>query len=303
MSKIWVRKLDYSYMKKSIRKYLTVLLVKFGRWIPDYYYLSIYSVFRNGQKINLKNPQTYNEKINWLKLNSRQALMTKCSDKFKVREYVKDKIGEKYLIPLIWVGEKPEEIPFNQLPDKFVIKTNHASGTNIIIKNKRQVNREEVIKQLNQWLNKNYYYPKREWAYKNINRKIIIEEFIGEDNQVPEDYKLFTFNGQVHLIQVDHNRETNHTRSLYSENWTKLNYTLEYPIFKGLIDKPDNLSDLIYLAEKLSKDFIHARIDFYNIKGEIYFGEITFYHGAGFEKFIPNDKKWNMYYGRLLKIK
>lgn len=278
-------------------------LVRYGNWIPDYYFLKVYSYLRTGKSINFKNPKTFNEKINWIKLYDRRPIMTKLADKYAVREYVKEKLGEKYLIPLLWSGKNPEDIPFDELPNSFVIKTNHASGTNIIVKNKSELNREEAIKQLKSWLSKNYYYPKREWAYKEIDRKVVVEEFIGPKNKVPEDYKLFVINEKVVLIQVDHDRDVKHTRSLYDPKWNKLNYTLEFEKSEIVLDKPNKLDELIYCAEILGEGFSQVRIDFYIVDDQLYFGEITFYHGAGFERFIPNDYELNNYYGKLIDLK
>ncbi|MGI6537803.1 MAG: ATP-grasp fold amidoligase family protein [Caldicoprobacterales bacterium] len=237
-----------------------------------------------------------------MKIYDRRPIMTDLADKYKVRDYVKQKLDSSFLIPLLWAGDNPDDIPFDALPESFVIKTNHASGTNIIVKDKNNINKEEIIKKLRKWLKTNYYYPKREWAYKNIERKVIVEKFISEDGKVPEDYKVFIFNGKAALIEVDHDREVKHNRSLYDLNWNKLDHTLEHPMSDKVLEKPRQMDELIKYAEILGSDFRQARIDFYIVKDHIYFGEITFYHGAGFERFIPDDEKWNEYYGRMIDL-
>lgn len=279
------------------------VLVRYGSFIPDKLYLKMYSRLRTGKTINFKDPKTFNDKINWIKIYDRRPIMTKLADKYLVREYIKEKLGKSYLIPLLWVGDDPVDIPFNKLPNQYVIKTNHASGTNIIVTDSTKLDKEKAILQLKSWLSHNYYYPKREWAYKDIKRKIIIEEFIGNKDKVPEDYKFFVLSGKVRLIQVDHDGNIRHTRSLYDPDWNKLDYTLVHEKSKKVMEKPKQLKQLIKMAELIGRDFTQVRVDFYIIQKRIFFGEITFYHAAGFGRFIPDDGKWNEHYGEFINLK
>ncbi|WP_043706743.1 ATP-grasp fold amidoligase family protein [Tenacibaculum ovolyticum] len=253
------------------------------------------------RRLNLIEPRTFNEKLQWLKINDRTELHTKCADKFLVREYIKKQIGEKYLVPLIFSTKNVKEISPEKLPDfPFIIKTNHDSGTYFIVRNKSEVDWVKVRKKLKKALSLNYYYQGREWQYKNITPCIIVEKLLYTDNgKVPQDLKFHCFNGGVKFIQVDIDRETNHRRSLFDKDWNLLDFGLHYP--RGnVVEKPKRINDLIELVEKLSENFHFVRIDFYELDSMIYFGEITFHPGSGFEKFDPKNK--DLEYGNVLKL-
>jgi hypothetical protein len=259
--------------------------------------------------LNLVNPCTFNEKIQWLKLNVRDDILRICSDKFKVREYVKEKIGDEFLIPLIISTERISYSDFAILPNSFVIKSNNGSGNNLIVWNKETIIFEEIQKEIKKWKRNRHYYNTKEWQYKHIKHIYLVEKLlINEYGNVPSDIKLHCFNGKIEFIQVDIDRHTDHKRCFYDRNWKMLPFNLcmiedgEPKIKPGnQAKKPDNLSKMLEIAEKLSSDFIYVRIDLYDCNSKIYFGEMTFHHGSGFEQFRPN--KYYKIYGDKLVIK
>lgn len=257
-----------------------------------------------GYKPNLKNPRSFNEKIVWKKIHERDTLLTKTADKYEVRNYVKDMLGEeeanKILIPLLYVTDKPETIPFDKLPKDFVVKANHGNGWNIIVRNGEYA-KKEIIKKCKQWLRIPYGVEKLEWGYKKVNRKIIIERFITDKKgNIPKDYKFQVVNGKVAFIQVFYDRFSNLKNSNFSKDWQFMNF--KWPYTMGIkLDKPKNLEKMISLAEMLGSAFTHARIDFYSVDGAIYFGEITHYPSSGLAKFKP--EKFDFELGKQWRIK
>ena len=270
-------------------------------WMPDKWYLSLIFRSKMGYWMNWKNPKTFNEKLQWLKIHDRNPLYTTLVDKYEVRKYIAEKIGEEYLIPLLGVWNSPNEIDFKTLPNQFVLKCTHDSGSVIICKDKANFNTEKAKKHLKDHLAINYYYSAREWPYKNVKPRIIAEKYIEDENHELNDYKFFCFNGKVKFLQVDYDRFTEHHRNLYDPQWNQLPFSIQYPSKKNtIIKKPRGYEEMLKIAEALSKGFPHARIDFYGINGSIYFGEITFYHGAGFEQFTPSE--WDEKMGNLIKL-
>ncbi len=262
--------------------------------------------FKNslGYELNLDNPKSFNEKIQWLKLYNHDPLITKCADKYLAREYIKEKIGEEYLIPLLGVWDNPDDIDFDALPNQFVLKVNWGCGQNIIVKDKSQLNIEEVKEKLKNWLKplSNHYYYSFEWGYKNIQPKIICEKYIEQINDQLYDYKIFCFNGNPKYIQVDVDRFSDHKRCIYNNLWQKEIFKTGegFKLYNKDIEKPKNLELILKLSEKLSLDFHHVRIDWFIIDEKLYVGELTFTHGNGMEKFsIP---EWDYKFGELLKL-
>lgn len=252
---------------------------------------------KQGSKLNLHTPKTFNEKINWLKLFYRNELMPICADKYSVRKYVEDCDCSELLTKLYWQGFNAKDIPFDELPNQFVVKVTHGSGMNIICKSKSELNIDEAINKLNKWLNIKYIPCYGEWFYGIVKPRIIIEEYIGEENGsgVPEDYKMFyfnDFNGKpgISFTAIDIGRFSNHTRNVYDNNWNQMtDVYLNWPInSQKSYEKPGQYERMVNLAMKLAKPFPHARIDFYVINEKIYFGEITFTDNAGFGKIKPN---------------
>ena len=250
-------------------------------------------------RLNLDNPATFNEKITWLKLNHRFKDGPVIADKYLVREYVKEKIGDKYLIPLISVFNNTQEIDYSSLPKQFVLKPNHGSGWVIICMDRNKVDTSEFNKQLDRWLKLDFSYLAGEWQYKAIEKKIICERLIQELTEVV-DYKFYCFNGKPKLVQVDVDRHTNHARSFYDLNWKKLDVGLLYPSGKKELRKPKNFQGMVQIAKKLSRDFTFCRVDLYNVDGRIYFGEITLHPEAGNGPFESYEQDLEM--GKLLDI-
>lgn len=271
-------------------------------WIPDALYLKIIYRAETGKRLDLKHPKTYNEKLQWLKLYDRRPEYTMMVDKYEVRKYVAEKIGEEYLIPLIGVYDSVDEIPWEELPDKFVLKCTHGSGSNIICLDKKRLDVEEAKKKLGKWMKKNWYWFGREWAYKNVRPRIICENFmVDESGKELKDYKIFCFDGEPKLIQVDFDRFRDHKRNIYDLDWNLVDLTIKYPRDPNkTIARPDKLDEMLDVARKLSAGIPHVRVDLYSIGDKIYFGELTFTHGSGYEPFYPES--YNELFGSWLKL-
>ena len=249
-------------------------------------------------------PKTFSEKIFSRMLFDRRSILTTLSDKFLVRNYVREKIGEEYLIPLLWTGTNPEEIPFSLLPDKFVIKTNHGSGAIFIANNKYTINQLELKRMLNYWLRKNFCLNSNigiEWAYKNIPPRILVEQYLDEDGKPPKDYKFFCFSGRVEYLLITYDRFGYHREKHFTKEFVPLDLWNGSDQFPGPFNLPINYDKMIKIAEKLSVGFDFVRVDLYDIKGKIYFGELTFYPAGGLASFVPRE--WDYIFGEKWKYK
>ena len=245
-----------------------------------------------GRPLNLSKPSRFTEKIQWYKLNYRTSLMTKCSDKYEVRNYLTEKGFFQYLPSLYQVCNKYEEIKFDSLPNSFVIKCNKGSGTNILVKDKNSMNLKEISSVVKSWDKVNTLSFGREWAYKNIIQKIVIGS-CDSNTDSPEsglnDYKILCFNGTPHYAWVDINRYNGHKRNFYDMNWLKLNVISDHPNFEQDIEKPYGFEKMIEISKEISKDFPFVRVDFYSINSKIYIGELTFYPWSGTVQFTPDN--------------
>lgn len=282
-------------MKKIINKIILSLCARNFFWfLPDKLYLKMLYRIKLNKKLNLKNPQTFNEKLQWLKLYDRKSEYTKLVDKYEVRKYVKKKIGEEYLIPLISIYDNFDDIDFDKLPDQFVIKCTHDSGGLVICKNKSELNIEAARKKINKCLKRNYYYNGREWPYKNVKPRIIIEKYI-EDTETKElkDYKFFVFNDKFVYSFVCSDRTSSLKFTFFDKNGKIMNLTQDECANDPNVSKPLNYNKMIELSEKLAKGIPQIRVDFYEVNEKIYFGELTFFDSSGFGKFDPDeyDKK------------
>lgn len=255
---------------------------------------------RTGQDLNLENPKTYNEKLQWMKLYYKNPLLNKCVDKYEVREYVKeklDKCGEEILIPLIGIYNNVNDIDFDKLPNEFIMKLTNGSSFNHICKNKSKSEIKTIKNKFRKWINLDYYAYGREWAYKNVENRIICEKLLKPSSgEAPEDYRFFCFNGKVEFITIDIDSVVNgvknsyYYRNLYSRNWESIDATIQYPNKVGYnVPKPKRLDDMIRIAEKLSEDFPAVRVDLYYFDEKIYFGELTFYHSSGYQTIKPDN--------------
>lgn len=255
-----------------------------------------------GRTLNLKNPSTYNEKIQWLKLNDHSPLYHKLADKYLVRQYVTEKVGSCYLIPLISAWDSPDEIDFSKLPKSFVIKCNHNSGRGMILcKDKETLDKKRALQEIKKGFNEDYFMLGREWAYKNIQKKIICEEYIkGLSGEEINDYKFFCFNGKFKFLLVCSDRHTSLSNDWYDENLNHLPCVNGPKNNKKEIILPDNIFEMIRVAEKLSEGLIHVRVDLYSVGQSILFGEMTFYESSGFAPFKPIE--YDYLFGSYLKL-
>ena len=255
-----------------------------------------------GYKPNIDNPKSFNEKLQWLKLYNEDPLLTKCADKYLVRDYVKEKIGEEYLIPLLGVWDSPDEIDFDKLPNQFVLKVNWGSGQNIIVKDKSKLDIKEAKAKLKEWLkpHSNHYYFGFEWCYKNIQPKIIAEKYIEQIDGNLLDYKIFCNNGNPSFLFVGIDRHKDLKFNFYDLDFNLLPFKQHYDVSNKKIPKPECFQEMLNVAKNLSKDFLHARIDLFLIGNKIYFGEITFYHFNGLEAFEPVE--WDYKLGEMLTL-
>lgn len=288
-------------MNKALKKILLTPMNVFYRLDPTNA-LKLMFYLKQGHKLDLENPKTYNEKINWLKLNYKDDLIPKCADKYTVREYVENCGCGEILTTLLWDGFNPNNIPFNNLPDSFVIKVTHGSGLNIICKNKKELNTEKVVQVLQKWLRQKHFPCYGEWFYGVVKPRIIVEEFLSEGNQeIPVDYKMFCFNNingklGVGLTVVDTDRFTHHKRRVYDSNWNLLpDVSITFPYDPDRqFPKPAVYDKMVQYAKKLAEPFPHARVDFYVINDRVYFGEITFTSDAGFGRIKPHSMNEKM---------
>ncbi|MEK6263430.1 MAG: glycosyl transferase [Clostridium sp.] len=284
-----------AFMQKisNPRKWMLWLLdKKIAYLIPDKTYLSLKYWALIEKKINLICPTTFNEKLQWLKLYDRRPKYTQMVDKYEVRNYISKTIGEEYLIPLIGVYDKFEEIDFNNLPKQFVLKCNHDSGGLIICKDKSKLDIKVARHKINKSLKRNYYYVHREWPYKNVRPRIICETFISEKNKTPDDYKVLCFNGKAKLISVHIDRFGKHKLDNYNMKWEKTIIGKDGPMSEFTYEKPKQFEKLIQLTELLAANMIHVRIDWFIVKDKLYFGEITFYEASGFEHFDNEEDNY-----------
>jgi len=250
-----------------------------------------------GYSLDLKKPETYNEKIQWLKCFYRDPIMTQCADKIAVRKFIKDIIGEQYLIPVYGIFNNVSDMDLNGLPKAFVLKPNHSSGRVIVCYDKNKMDWKTELSKLKRWLNENYYYQNGEWVYKCITPKIICEQLLyGEII----DYKFMCFNGIPKLMFTCTERKKKLKVTFFDLSFNRLNFIRKYPASDVRIEKPQNWDLMIELSRKLSSRFPFVRVDFYENLGKLYFGELTFFPGNGFEKFYPDH--WDKKIGELLDL-
>lgn len=278
--------------KKLYRGLLRFMIVKFKKSLPDKMYLKMFFRIRMDKKLNLDDPKSFSEKIQWLKLYDRNPEHTLMVDKYEVRKYISRVLGEEYLIPLIGVYDSFDEIDFEKLPNQFVIKCTHDSGGIVICKDKSKLDINAAKEKINSSLNRNYYYHGREWPYKNVYPRIICEKYMVDESGVElKDYKLMCFNGKVKcsFVALNRNSKTGLNVDFYDMEWKPMPFERKYPKSGILTPKPKTFEQMVSFAEKLSKNIPFVRVDFYDINGHLYFGELTFSPGNGCEKFSPES--------------
>ena len=255
-----------------------------------------------GRNANLENPKTFNEKLQWLKLHDHNPEYVKMVDKYEAKKYVAGIIGEKYIIPTIGVYEKFDDINFDDLPNQFVIKCTHDSGGVFIIKNKNEMDKRAIKKKINKHLKRNYYYTGREWPYKNVAPRIIVEKYINDEGSEIKDYKFFCFNGDPKIILVCSERfsSNNMCKTWFDAEWRLLPIIENGHRVDKSIRRPHNFDLMKAKASVLSKGIPFVRVDFYEVHGKVYFGEMTFFPASGYEKFSP--EKWDRKFGEYINI-
>ncbi len=280
------------------------LVFKVCRFLPDRLWIQLkYRIFF-GRFCDLNNPQTYNEKLQWLKLYNRKPEYTQMVDKYEVKKYIADLIGEEYIIPTLGVWDRFEDIDFDKLPNQFVLKCTHDSGGLVICQDKSKLDIVAARKKINKSLNRNYYYMHREWPYKDVKPRIIAEQYmVDESGYELKDYKWFCFDGEPKalFIATDRGVEGEETKfDFFDMEFNHLPFTNGHPNAGREIAKPQGFEEMKQLAAKLSQNIPHIRVDFYDINGKIYFGELTFYHWSGLTPFEPEE--WDYTFGSWIKL-
>lgn len=273
-------------------------------WLPDKAFLEAAFRARFGRKLDLKNPKTFNEKLQWMKLYNRKPEYTMMVDKYLVREYVQEKLGEEYLIPLLGVWDDPDKIDFDNLPMQFVLKCNHNSGLGMCIcKDKNNLDIAQVKNELRKGIEQDYYLTGREWPYKNVPRRIIAEKYmVDESGYELKDYKYYCFDGKVKIVMINSDRmSSEETKANYfDENYQPLDFVWGYENAKIPPTKPEKFEEMKCLAERLSEGIPHVRIDFYQTPHGIFFGEMTFFDGCGFDAIEPIE--WDYKIGSWINL-
>lgn len=287
--------------------FLYRLFTKTGicQFFPDKLYLQFQFRALMGKKLDLQNPQTFNEKLNWLKLFDHNPLYTTLVDKLAVKDWVAAKYGDNsIIIPTLRVYNTIEDIDFNELPDQFVLKTSHSGDSLgvVVCKDKKTFNYKRSLANLKSSLNTDYYKPGREWPYKNVPRKVFAEQYLEDEYGELRDYKFFCFNGKVKALFIATDRSKGHVCfDYFDSNFNHLDFVQSHPM-KGVknFEKPKNFERMIEIAEILSHDIPHVRVDLYDVNGNIYFGEMTFYHYGGIVPFHPES--WDYIFGEWLEL-
>lgn len=293
----------FKYLKKPSLLYFKLSAKGFFKNVPDDIQIKRLYKIKMGKKLSLSNPQTFNEKLQWLKLNDQKDIYTKLVDKYEVKKYLENVIGKQYIIPTIGVYEKFDDIDFDKLPNQFVIKCTHDSGGVFICKDKTKINMKLIKKKINQFLKREYYYIWREWPYRNVKPRIIIEKYMSCNNEDLQDFKVHNFNGipKIILVCKDRYKKSGLTEDFFDVEWNHLDIRRpNHGNSINLIPKPDKLDEILELSKKVSKEIPFVRTDFYIVNDKVYFGEITFFPASGFEKFIPEE--WDMKLGSYIDL-
>lgn len=272
--------------------------------IPDKLYLHLKYYFRMGRRLHLKNPKTFNEKLQWLKLYGRRPIDTVLSDKYAVKEYIANKIGSQYVIPLIGVWDRFDDIDFNSLPNQFVLKCTHDSGGIVICKDKKTLDIVAAKAKIDRGMSHNFYVYSREKAYRDIPRRIIAEEY-REDSKTGElrDYKFFCFNGEPKALFIASDRQVKGEETkfdFFDMDYKHLPFTNGHPNAKVYPEKPVCFEEMKHLAGVLSEGLPHVRVDFYEVDGKVYFGEMTYSHWGGMTPFDPEE--WDYTFGSWITL-
>ncbi len=272
-------------------------------FIPDEKAITNYYKKKSGGRtVDLNNPKRFSEKLQWYKINAKNPLMEKCADKYAVREYIEDCGYPELLNELYGVYSKAKDIDFDTLPDSFVMKAAHGSGWNIIVKDKNTLNRKQALMKLDSWLHQDTSWSGREWVYKNMPRRIVVEKYLEDETGELRDYKFYCFNGEPRFMQLEVGRNTEHnTRNFYDMNWELMPFGKELPHNPDLIvEKPALFEEMKKIAKDLCKPFQYVRVDLYQAQNKVYFGELTFFPAGGAPDFVPD--KYDEIVGEMWKL-
>ncbi len=278
---------------------------KFGHFFPDKFFLRCLYKAYTKKSLNLKNPKTFNEKLQWLKLHDRKPEYTKMVDKYEAKKIIEEKIGKEYVVPVIGIWDKFEDIDFESLPQQFVLKCTHSGGV-IVCKDKLKLDLEEAKRKINRSLNINYFWHGREWPYKNVEPKIMAEEFIPNSREEDTDsslvvYKVFCFNGEPRILQVIQNdKREDESIDYFDTDWKLLNLKQNFPNSEVHLDKPERFEEMLCLSKKLSEGKTFLRVDWYVSNGRLLFSEFTFYSDAGVASFKPEE--WDYKLGQWIDL-
>ena len=254
-----------------------------------------------GKELDLNNPQTFSEKMNWYKLNGRMPLMAQCADKVAVRDYIIEKGYSECLNEIIGIYNRVQDIDYNSLPDQFVIKAAHGSHMNYIVKDKSSFDWKRAKRMMKTWLHQDIYWSGREWVYKDIPKRIIIEKYLEDETEELRDYKFFCFNGKPKYLQIDVGRNAVHYRNYYDMSFAFLHLRDDVPSDERIVhEKPVMFDEMKKIAADLASPFQMARVDFYQVNNKVYFGEITFFHNGGITWFLPEE--YDLVFGRNWKL-
>jgi len=277
-------------------------ILRATHFVPDKWYVKAQYCAYMSKRLNIERPRSFNEKLQWIKLYDRKQRYTTLVDKYKVKEYVSEKIGERYVVPLLGVWEHFEEIDFDQLPDQFVLKCTHDSGSVMICEDKKSFNIDVAREKLEDGLAHNYFYRWREWPYKDVKPRIIAEKYLDDENGDLEDYKVLCFNGKAAFIQLHRGRHSNcYTQDYYNTDWVLQPFNQKgYYAGSNPEQKPEFLEEMLHLSEVLAEGIPHIRVDWYYNKGQLYLGELTFFDAAGYAEFVPDEV--DLFLGGLIKL-
>jgi len=288
-------------LKKVLGKNVISGIYRSLGFLPDDKYLRLIFRLRMGRRLDLENPKTFNEKQQWLKIHNRKPQYTIMADKYLAKQYVADKVGKQYVVPLLGVWDKFDDIDFDSLPDRFVLKCNHDSGTVIICRDKATLDRKKAKKDLEKSLKRNYYKIKREWPYKDIVPRIIAEEYLEEEQgKNLSDYKFFCFNGEPRVMYIIECASETHTKACFGLDGSYLDLEIDDPRPETPPTVPPCFDEMKRLATKLSEGLPFIRVDFFYVKGHLYVGELTFFHESGFADIRPVD--WDVKLGDMLDL-
>ena len=281
---------------------IRLMILNWTKFIPDELMLKIEYRMKIGKKLNLKNPKTFNEKLQWLKINDRKPIYTQMADKFGAREWVRQMIGDEYLVPIYGCWDSFDDIPFEDLPSKFVLKCTHDSGSVVLCTNKENLDKEAIKKKLNKRLKRNPYWWAREWPYKNIKPRIIAEHYLVDgDNAYLPVYKFFCFNGVPKIIQqIQDDKQDTETVDYFDAEWNRLNIKQRFPSSETPKEKPEKLDEMLNIASRLSQGTSFLRVDLYVINDKVLFSENTFYTDAGYSIFEPET--WDTTLGEWIDL-